>query len=848
MAAVALYARRGVNAHAVALFRVFLSMLSLFALCNAMEISASSLALKVTFRSLRVLVDRPLVPFPLALTLAYLGRPLRRRSFLYMLVIPCISVLLTIKDPYRLFLYDFYIGPAETLLFSRGPWFFVEFPYILIMWLTPCVLLLLSLRAPGLRASNTLMLACGLAAPILTEALFQLRLTAVPGYRWAGLSTALFVWGLLRGNAFAIVPVARHLVLESMGDLVIVLDAQGRVVDSNRAAEAACPVLRNHSATFPQDWKDLFCRDRGEVHQNHLDSIPLSTPTGQRFYDVTISPIQGAPQQPLGLLLVLRDVTEPRQAEQARRLAEERLRQSEEHYRLISDNSGDVIWTLDLTSNRLTYVSPSVFRLRGLTPSEALAQPLEAAITAESMQRIARGLPEHLARFNPGDPSTAIKTDEIEQVCKDGTIVATEVVMTLIADAQGKPTGILGVSRDITERKRIEAECEKAQEAAEAANRAKSEFLANMSHELRTPMSGVLGMTSIFLDTSPLSSTQRQFATTIKKSGEALLAILNDILDFSKIEAGRLEIESVTFNVRVVVDDILRLLGFRAEEKGLGLRCVVDHHVAKWLSGDPTRLRQVLTNLLGNAIKFTAHGEVVLGVHCVESDSTQQTLRFDVQDTGIGIAPETLATLFRPFAQGDSSIARRFGGTGLGLAISKQLVELIGGTFHVRSELGVGSVFSFTASFPQVVEGQPESTKEKPDHPGAFLGARILLAEDNKTNQEVALIMLTYLGCDVQVVANGIGALNALASADFDLVLMDVQMPELDGFEATRRLRERCATGVRVPVIALTAHAMRGVREQCLEAGMDDYLCKPIDRGELARCLGQWLRLGEGGS
>jgi CheY-like chemotaxis protein len=182
------------------------------------------------------------------------------------------------------------------------------------------------------------------------------------------------------------------------------------------------------------------------------------------------------------------------------------------------------------------------------------------------------------------------------------------------------------------------------------------------------------------------------------------------------------------------------------------------------------------------------------------------------------------------------------------LAISKQLVELIGGTFHVRSDLGVGSVFSFTASFPQVVEEQPEPTKEKRDHPGVFQGARILLAEDNETNQEVASIMLTYLGCAVQVVANGIEALNALASADFDLVLMDVQMPELDGFEATRRLRERCATGVRVPVIALTAHAMRGFRQQCVEAGMDDYLCKPIDRGELARCLGQWLRLGEGRS
>jgi PAS domain S-box-containing protein len=449
MAALALYVRRGANARAIAIFRVVFAMLALYSLLYAMELSASSLALKVTLRNLRILVDRPFLPLPLALVLAYLGRPLARRWLLYLLVVPCISVLLTLGgDSHRLFRYNFYVetsGPVDTLIFSRGPWFLIEYPYAMIVVLTSSMLLLLALRTPGLRTSNTLMLAGGIAVPLLTDVLYQLRLTPVPGYQWSsttmGLTAALFAWALLRGNAFAIVPVARHLVLESMGDLVIVLDAQGRVVDSNRVAEAACPVLRNPSAALPQDWKELFCRDLAELQQNHLDSIPLSTPTGQRFYDVTISPIQGSPQQPLGLLLLLRDVTERRKAEQARRLAEERLRQSEEHYRLISDNSGDVIWTLDLGSNRFTYVSPSVFRLRGLTPSEALAEPPEAAITAESMQRIARGLPEHLARFNPEDPSTAIKIVEIDQVCKVGTIVATEVVMTLIADAQGKPTG-----------------------------------------------------------------------------------------------------------------------------------------------------------------------------------------------------------------------------------------------------------------------------------------------------------------------------------------------------------------------------------------------------------------------
>ncbi|MEI7892955.1 MAG: ATP-binding protein, partial [Myxococcales bacterium] len=427
------------------------------------------------------------------------------------------------------------------------------------------------------------------------------------------------------------------------------------------------------------------------------------------------------------------------------------------------------------------------------------------------------------------------------QVRKDGTIVPTEVVTTVIANAQGLPTSIVGVSRDITERKRIEAERQKAQQAAEAANRAKSEFLANMSHELRTPMNGVLGMASLLLDTT-LSSTQHHYITTVEKSGETLLTVLNDILDFSKIEAGRLEIESVSFNVRTMVDDTMRLLGLRAEEKGLRLRFKIDDAVAELLAGDPTRLRQVLTNLVGNAIKFTSHGEVVLRVHCDNGDRTHQTLRCEVQDTGIGIAPETLETLFRPFAQADSSIARRFGGTGLGLTISKQLVELMGGRLYVDSKLGVGSTFCFEVRCPKVVhEYAIELTKDRRDHQGAFHGTRILLAEDDKTNQLVASFMLRHLGCHVQVASDGVEALTALASSDFDLVLMDVQMPELDGLAATRQLRDLGGTNGRIPVIALTAHAMQGFREQCMEAGMDDYLCKPIDRKALAQCLERWL-------
>ncbi len=507
----------------------------------------------------------------------------------------------------------------------------------------------------------------------------------------------------------------------------------------------------------------------------------------------------------------------------------------EQDYRRIFDNAHDAILVFDPESERILNVNQRACKLYGFERSEFVNMSLLSISREPTKGR------QHIRRTLTEEKRQGFHSFETTQFRKDGSEILIEVNASIV-EHQGK-RAILSINRDITERRRTE-EMRVLKEAAERADQAKGEFLARMSHEVRTPMSGILGVTELLLR-SELPAKGREYAEVVQASAQGLLRVVNDILDLSKLEAGKLSIELAPFDLRAVVAEIVDLFEPRASEAGIEVLAEVANELPPSLIGDSARLRQVLLNVVGNAVKYTAEGHVGVRVEAPKSHEEAVRVSILVTDTGIGIAPEDQEKVFTPYQQAASGPSHSVGGTGLGLAICRHLVTLMGGTIELDSILGEGTTVRITLDLeaPPDKVAEPEADVQQSTEPGSSLSGRhrILVADDNPTNRLVTHEQLRSLGYEVDDAGNGREVLAALGKRQYDLVLMDCQMPGLDGYETTRRIRAMDGAVAEVPVIAHTASAMKGDRERCLDAGMQDYLSKPYRLQELAEMVARWL-------
>ncbi len=595
----------------------------------------------------------------------------------------------------------------------------------------------------------------------------------------------------------------------------------GRVAETYAQQERDLALIRRSLELSSDELSSANQKFRDEAHASAQALVAL-----QRAFDAMRKESGQDGESQFADLVIL--------AEQVASLTRDRerirnaLAKSEERFDLAMRGANDGVWDWEMVSNTV-YFSPRWKTMLGHEEDE-----------------IGPALNEWSSRLHPEDQPTTLdainahlngETKHFEATFrfrhKDGHYLWMLSRGMAVRDAEGKAIRMVGTHTDVSAQKQAEEALIHAKEAAEAGSRAKSEFLANMSHEIRTPMNGVLGMLNLALETE-LSDEQRDYLGMAHSSANALLHIINDILDFSKIEAGRLDVNPEPVDVRVMAEELTRLFKHRCEEKGLAFVQQVDVALPALLLLDPVRVRQVLINLLGNAIKFTHTGGITLEIKRVG-----QGVRFGVRDTGIGIAKDNQATVFQAFTQADGSITRRFGGTGLGLSISYRLVGLMGGLIGLQSELGQGSEFYFILPIEEPRQGQVAQVAATEKALPLARQLNILLAEDNPINQKLAVTLLAREGHRVSVVDDGEAAVIAVAQGHFDLVLMDMQMPGISGLEATRQIRadEAARQEPRMPIMALTANAYDEDRDACLAAGMDAFISKPIRRDTLIAAI-----------
>lgn len=539
----------------------------------------------------------------------------------------------------------------------------------------------------------------------------------------------------------------------------------------------------------------------------------------QRIVVSQCRPDVGRDGQTLALYGVFQDVTETA-------LAHENVTASEARYRLLADNATDIIATYGI-DGRFRYISPAIEAVLGYTADDMVGGRFQDFMHADDVEKVRTAF----ADYAQSDPSTAPPRIAYRGRAKDGSVVWLEAHPKLIRDAEGRPLEFHDVVRDISETKALEDALIAARDRAEEGARAKSEFLANMSHELRTPLTSVVGFSGLLQASDALPETERRYVDRIATASDALLGVINDILDYSKLEAGAVSLEPLAFSAETMARGAASIVEAQCEAKGLALDVVVEPAVPATLIGDEGRLRQVTLNFLANAVKFTAKGSVRVDVGW-----TGERLRVAVTDTGIGVSQDKVAALFERFTQADNSTTRVYGGTGLGLSISRRLVELMGGEIGADSCKNEGSTFWFEV--PLIAgERRAERRVQAPVTDSQSSGLCILVADDAPANRELVSAILGSMGVDVHAVADGVEAVEAARTGAYDLILMDVHMPVMDGLDATRAIRALDGPVARVPIIALTANVQPEQVERCREAGMDDHCGKPIQVSELVRVM-----------